>query len=325
MNNETLAWKFRGLLRLVGVLTATTCLVVGCGGEKTSTGESGESDSNTSNPTTDDPTTTTGTSGTSTTDPTEGPTTTADPTTTTADPTTGSTTNSFLVDPDMIISGSCDPGAQDCDDGEKCTPYVMTPGACCVDAVHCVPVTGEKVYGEPCIREETTDDCAEGYFCMTETSGSTGEGVCLPLCVAGDDSSCEDYGQDAYCIAFNDGFLPLCEIKCDPLLQDCDGDGFGCYAVLSDDKFICAQSGYDDGFGNDDDECYTIQSCKPGLVCMSAGSLEGCNNGSGRCCSPVCDLSEADPCTGTEECLSPWAENEAPPEYADVGICLLPA
>ncbi len=327
MNNETMAWN--GWMRWTGALaTAAFLLMPACGGEKTTSGQASDSDAGSDSEATEGP----GTSST-TNDPSGSSTsgnTTSDPTTTTttSDPTGSSSTTDdcqFLCQPDMIVSGSCDPGAQDCKDGEKCTPYVMTPGACCVDAVHCVPVTGEKVYGEPCIREETTDDCAKGFFCMTETSGSTGEGTCQPLCIAGDNSSCEEYGADAFCIAFNDGFLPLCEIQCDPLLQDCSAQNFGCYAVLNDDKFICAQSGYAENQGNDGDECYTIQSCKPGLVCMDGGSQEGCNNGSGRCCTPVCDLDEPDPCMGGEECTSPWAMGEAPPEYASVGICLLPA
>jgi len=318
-HQRLLSLRFGGL---TGVLAASTCfLLLACGGENTTSGQETESTAGTTDATTQDPTTTTDDpSGTSTTDTTSTPTTAAP---TTGDPTTSSTdTCGFVCPPDMPISNQCDPGSQDCPDGEKCTPYVMTPGACCVDAVHCVQVTGEKLYGEPCTRESTTDDCAKGFFCMTETSGSTGEGVCEPLCVAGDDSSCEEFGNSAFCISFNDGFLPLCEIKCDPLLQDCSGDGFGCYAVLSDDKFICAQSGFADNFGNDGDECYTIQSCKPGLVCIASGSLDGC--GAERCCSPVCDLTEMDPCEGMEQCLPPWAENEAPPQYANVGICLVP-
>ena len=249
---------------------------------------------------------------------------TSDPTTTTDDPSSSGTDCGFICPGDMDNVGpQCDPASQDCPDGEKCTPYVEEPGYCCVDSTHCVQISGDKQFGDTCTRDENTDDCAKGFFCMTKTSGSTGEGICLPLCDINNGGSCDEFGGD--CVAFNDGILPLCESKCDPLIQDCEGDNVGCYAVLADDKFICAQSGYEDGKGNDGDDCYTVQSCKAGLVCIGAGALEGCN--SERCCSPVCDLAEMNPdaCPAdTEQCISPWAEGSAPPEYADVGICLVP-
>ncbi len=234
---------------------------------------------------------------------------------------TDATTCSFI---DCNTTGNsptqCDPGLQDCPEGEKCSPYVMTPGDCCVDALKCVPDMGDKQFGEKCNRTEDNDDCDVGLFCMTKTSGSTGEGICLPLCSIEDPGTC----PQGECIAFNDGFLPLCEVACDPLTQDCIGDGVGCYAVLANDKFICASSGYEDGKGNDGDDCYTIQSCKPGLVCIDGAVQEGCVTE--RCCTPVCDVSMGgvECMSPMEECVSPWAQGEAPPEYQDVGLCTIP-
>ncbi|MBK8264178.1 MAG: hypothetical protein IPK80_22920 [Nannocystis sp.] len=242
--------------------------------------------------------------------------------TTTGDESTSTTDGCSFIDCQTTGSSptQCDPGLQDCPMGEKCTPYVMTEGACCVDALKCVPTIDDKQYGEKCTRTEDNDDCDVGLFCMTKASGSTGEGVCLKLCTVMEPGTC----PEGECIAFNDGFLPLCEIACDPLVQDCVGDGFGCYAVLSNDKFICAQSGFDDGEGNDGDDCYTIQSCKPGLVCLSGSVQEGCFGE--RCCTPVCDLTgDGTECIApSEQCISPWAEGEAPPQYQEVGLCLIP-
>ena len=239
--------------------------------------------------------------------------------TSTTSGTTGETTGCSFID--CGTGGTptqCDPGKQDCIEGEKCTPYLMTPGGCCVDALKCVPDTGDKKFGEKCTRTDDNDDCDVGFFCMTKTSGSTGEGICLQLCDVNNAASCE-IGS---CIGFNDGLLPLCEQTCDPLLQDCIGEDVGCY--LAAGLFICAQSGYDEGKGSDGDACYTVQSCKPGLICVNGPALEGCNGE--RCCTPVCDLSMGGvECSApTEMCVAVFAEGEAPPQWKDVGLCLIP-
>ena len=228
----------------------------------------------------------------------------------------GTTTMGFIDPPDGGVVGQCDPGLQDCMGmDEKCTGYVTMPGDCCVDANHCVPVTGNKQFGEECTRVDGDDDCAAGLFCMTKTSGSTGMGVCLEYCVVGDDSTCENGGT---CNGFNDGALPMCQEACDPLIQDCTPPQ-GCFAAF--DGFVCANPNLDEG-GGDGDPCYTIQSCQPGLVCVSADFLDGCNDTA--CCTPWCDLNEPDPCTGSESCEAWYAMGEAPPGHDDVGACTIP-
>lgn len=227
----------------------------------------------------------------------------------------------FVTLPDGGAVNTCDPAAQDCPDGEKCTGYVVEVGSCCVDANKCVPVIGDGQLGDPCMRTSDNDDCAVGLFCMTKTSGSTGEGVCLAFCDVGQQDCGEDGLPDAQCIAFNDGTLPICQDDCDPLLQDCGGT-LGCYGV-GDQGFVCSQPGYDDGLGNDGDMCYTVQSCKPGLGCTAADVLDGCS--ASRCCTPYCDLTESDPCTAPEQCVPYYEEGTAPPNYENVGLCAIPA
>lgn len=225
---------------------------------------------------------------------------------------------------DSFAVGTCDPGLQDCPEGEKCTAYVMTPGYCCVDANKCVEDKGDKQLGDVCTRGPENDDCDKGLFCMTKTSGDTGEGVCLAFCDINNAASCQDAGlPDADCIAFNDGILPLCQDDCDPLAQDCTPPQ-GCYPVGSQ-GFVCTLPGYDDGKGNDDDDCYTIQSCKPGLLCANGDGQNGC--GADACCTPFCDLSgDGSECgDAMEECVAYYEEGMAPPGYEDVGICFIPA
>lgn len=226
----------------------------------------------------------------------------------------------FVELPDGGGTNTCDPASQDCPDGEKCTGYVVEQGYCCVDANKCVPVTGSKQVGDPCIRTADNDDCDVGLFCMTKTSGSTGDGVCLAFCNAATQDCGEDGLPDAMCVSFNDGVLPLCQDDCDPLLQDCDG-GLGCYGVGAQ-GLVCSLPGYEDGLGNDGDMCYTIQSCKPGLQCAPTEVLDGCS--ASRCCSPFCDLTEADPCTAPEACVPYFELGTAPPGSENVGLCGIP-
>jgi hypothetical protein len=229
--------------------------------------------------------------------------------------------NDFVVLPDGGATNTCDPAEQDCPEGEKCTGVVIEQGACCVDANQCVPIVGDKQVGDPCVRTQDNDDCAEGLFCMTKTSGSTGDGVCLALCDAADQDCAEDGLPDATCVSFNDGTLPLCQDDCDPLVQDCDPT-LGCYGVGTQ-GFVCSLPGFEDGLGNDGDMCFTIQSCKPGLQCTASEALDGC--AAARCCTPFCDLAEADPCTAPEACVAYFEAGTAPPGYENVGLCVIPA
>ncbi len=223
------------------------------------------------------------------------------------------TAGGFVMPPDGGVVGQCDPFLQDCPKGEKCTSYVTEPGGRTVDATHCAPIIGDDLWGEPCERFEDNDTCAAGFFCMTDVSGHTGIGSCLEYCSPG--TPCEFGGE---CFAFNDGALPVCEITCDPILQDCPM-GQGCYAAF--DNFVCALPGAPDGQGADGDPCFTIQSCNPGLICR--GGTAGCAM-DGACCTPVCELSgPPEQCEDpSESCIQ--ALDDPPPGLMDVGYCGVP-
>ncbi len=226
---------------------------------------------------------------------------------------TAADTMSFIGQPDDgNVEAMCDPGLQDCPKGQKCTSFVSTPGGRTVDSTHCVDVSGDHVFGEECTRVEGDDDCAAGFFCMTDVSGHTGMGICLEFCVV--NQPCENGGE---CFPFNDGALPLCEVTCDPLVQDCT-PGQGCYAAFN--NFVCAVPGAPDGMGGDGDPCATIQGCSPGLICRTG--TNGCASDSG-CCTPVCDLAD-DQCTDpAEDCIQ--ALDDPPPNLQGVGYCGVPA
>jgi hypothetical protein len=200
----------------------------------------------------------------------------------------------------------------------KCSPYATMPGSCCVDSTQCVPIIGHKTAGEECTRTETNDDCEAGYFCTTQTSGSTGTGFCEQLCVLGDPASC----TEGTCISYNDGVLPLCRVECDPLLQDCPQNGFGCYP--GGDAFVCGKPAADVGMGLVGDGCYTARSCQPGLACLDAASLANCADT--RCCSYFCDVTDGNFMCGdpAEQCVEWFTMGNAPPEYMNVGACSVP-
>jgi hypothetical protein len=241
------------------------------------------------------------------------PTSSATMTTNPTDPTdpSGEDTQTFIAPPDGGIEGQCDPAGQDCPKGQKCTGYVSTPGGETVDANHCVEVMGDLQFGEECTRVDGNDDCAPGFFCMTDVSGHTGMGICLEYCEVG--QVCEFGGE---CFAFNDGQLPLCEQLCHPLAPACSA-GQGCYPAF--EQFVCAIPGAPAGMGDDGDECAVIQGCSPGLFCSTA--TDGCTTESG-CCTPFCDLTDADTCTAPEACTA--LSMDPMPGFEDVGGCVVP-
>jgi hypothetical protein len=219
----------------------------------------------------------------------------------------------FINPGDGGLAGQCDPGTQDCPEGQKCTSYVSTVGGSTVDATKCVEIMGDKQFGEQCTRIEGNDDCAPGYFCMTDVSGNTGEGICFEYCSV-DEGVCDNGGE---CFGFNDGALPLCEVLCDPLASLCPADQ-GCYRAF--DNFVCARPGYPEDGGEDGDPCFTIQGCRDGLVC-EAGTAD-CSGEA--CCSPVCEVSVGEgQCTHpSEQCLA--ALENPTPALIDVGVCAVP-
>lgn len=284
-------------------MTAALALLAGCPAESTggNSGDTGAMEDGTTLAPGDGPgatVTSSANDGTSGGDPDDGP---------------DDTGGGFVTPPDGGVVGQCDPYQQDCPKGEKCTSYVSTPGQPTVDATRCAPIVGDDLWGEPCERMADNDTCAAGFFCMTEVSGNTGIGTCLEYCSVG--IECEFGGE---CFAFNDGVLPICQVTCDPILQDCPA-GQGCYAAFDD--FVCAMPGAAEGSGNDGDACFSIQSCNPGLICR--GGTAGCDM-DGACCTPICELSgPPEQCPEpAESCIA--ALDDPSPGLEDVGYCGIP-
>ncbi|MBA3545080.1 MAG: ribulose phosphate epimerase [Nannocystis sp.] len=218
------------------------------------------------------------------------------------------------------IDEQCEPRAQNCREGLKCTAYSENEFGYW-DANKCVPVTGDGVYGEPCEVQGGPltgfDDCAKGFLCV-DSDDDGKDGVCLEFCRQ--DNSCPfTNGGASLCPVSGDGTLPLCLGLCDPLLQDCPGTQ-GCYGDPSGPPFFCYGPDPKDG-GMDGSKCEFTNACLGGLHCMESSRLEGCPPDSLGCCTPFCAL-DGDECTGAEVCVAfftePW------PGLENVGLCALP-
>jgi hypothetical protein len=206
---------------------------------------------------------------------------------------------------DAGLPDYCEPAGMDCPGGHKCSPYAPD-GGCCVGATQCVPLQGNFAEGQACTRTADNDDCGIGLFCMTASSGGAGEGVCLRMCRL-DESDC----PQGTCRPFDDGFLPVCVVECDPLAQNCADPGTACYALWYEGAFVCAPSGDPSADG---DACGTFQACAPGLVCAPGERLADC---AADCCTPVCD-----PDGDGSECVEPGEGCEV--VFAGGAACVLP-
>ncbi len=236
----------------------------------------------------------------------------------------------FAVDPDF---GSDD--AVDCDisqtstcpAGEKCAPWSQSEPP---HYTHCVPVARNPVgEGEACTLFESSqdmpvDDCDAEHYCVL-TDAEAGAGICRRLCGAEgftapppDPALCN---ADQACLSFGE-ILSVCFADCDPLLQDCQEAGTGCF--VSDGLAGCVPTFSDDNLGEPGDPCFYINSCAPGSTCIEAQSLPECSEFA--CCSPYCDTSLPDTCMdallGTV-CTPLWEMN-APPGLENLGVCAEP-
>ncbi len=237
-------------------------------------------------------------------------------------PTTGETTDEPTAGDETGGVSECDPSAQDCPEGSKCTAYGKLPGDAW-NANKCVPepMPGGHA-GDPCAIEGDDmftgiDNCAEGYICLN-VDAEQKNGACVEFCTT--DMKCPNTsGGSGQCIVTNEGALPICLALCDPLLQDCPGQG-ACYGDPSGPPFICFNPDPKNG-GQDGTSCGFANACLKGLNCAQSDTQEGCMSEEGGCCTPFCALDEMT-CTGAEECLPFFAEEQ--PGFENVGICALP-
>ncbi|NVB42908.1 hypothetical protein G6O69_34120 [Pseudenhygromyxa sp. WMMC2535] len=221
------------------------------------------------------------------------------------------------VPPD-VTNEPCDPLAQDCFPTHKCVPFASVEGSNFLDADKCMPILGDKVWGEPCTLSdfnEAQDDCdGEGFCWNLEWVEGELQGTCVPFCVG--------TPQDLVCPAgwacLFSGAVSLCAKQCDPLVQDCPLD-YGCY--WTGNAFDCSLVATPAG---DLEACDDYNDCLAGFGCVDPALVPSCVGDDPGCCTPFCELGGAEVCAGPRECVAFFAQDEAPPGYESTGICVLP-
>ncbi len=233
------------------------------------------------------------------------------------DPEPGALSTGFITDPDGgIETYECDLYEQDCEPGEKCNVWANDGGSSW-NATKCVGVDPDPdLAGEQCQVEGSgvsgIDTCEAGAFCWD--TDDAGNGMCVPYCQGSESEPTCDNPSEApaagkeFCIC-----LPMC----DPLLNDCPV-GCGCYST--EDRFQCVPDASGPDLGLFGDPCEFTNACDPGLSCTSAEYVE-CDSES--CCTYFCSTEHQDTCPGEHVCRSVYEDGQAPPGYADVGLCTL--
>lgn len=206
---------------------------------------------------------------------------------------------------------NCDPSKEmACPDGQKCT-VLITSGP---PIYECVVDDTERLPYESCTPAPGTgqDGCPSGHACIAGVIDKT-TGLCMPLCT--DDSDCDA----ALCAAPPNLQIPVCAAICDPLSPFCP-DLQACQRIRQA-NFACQ-------FPNEGDDGTTAEGCNSvldsgcaeGYVCETGGVIPGCNEAS--CCTPLCDLSDADPCQAPMVCGEIPLEPQ--PGLENVGACYVP-
>ena len=212
----------------------------------------------------------------------------------------------------------CSVFQQNCPEGEKCSAYANPCLGTSWNDAKCVPVQGDGQPGDPCTAAgmglSGFDDCAEGARCWEVDEMD--HGTCVALCTG---SEAAPMCEEGFACVFSE-FLFLCLPACDPLMQNCV-DGDVCIPFI--DSFVCVLGRSPPG--QVFDTCEYANSCDVGLYCTATAAIE-CDANAIACCVPFCDVTDPDfVCPGTgQACVSMYEAGMAPPEYAKVGICIIP-
>ena len=252
------------------------------------------------------------------------------PTTTANLDTTGSeSTNAetFIITPDGGGVGTikCDSFTQDCPPGQKCVPWAEGDGAAW-NATKCVEVTGDGAPGDPCFAPEGgvagIDDCAFGSICWDVDQ--TSHGICIGQCTGTPEAPLCPHPFK--CVINGEAVLNLCLPECDPLLQDCAGDGL-CIPYPDNSGFTCVPDASGD-LGQANDPCESANACDKGLLCIDTpDASSACDPQAPGCCQPFCQLSAPSCPNPDQQCVALFDPKrpDLPPDYKDIGTCRIPS
>ena len=208
----------------------------------------------------------------------------------------------------------------ECPEGNKCVPgYIQGEFT-----RKCVPILGEGEVGEACERDEDDGDTCNGEsWCAY--------GGCRDYCTGTyDDPSCSE-ATDACMVLYENAWV-ACMPSCDPLTQGCAA-GEGCYLTgtgLGEPEFVCLPHAEPPAglSGPCTDALHEPFSCAPGSMCVVEMALPSCE--AATCCAAFCDLSQPDPTcevpgTSCEPLFYIDVFTDLPPEYGQIGVCVLPS
>lgn len=205
---------------------------------------------------------------------------------------------------------ACEPAPQSgCDTDEKCTLAVVT--ATQSVSFQCVP-DGTKPEGAECaLREDGTDDCAQGLFC----NGVSTVPRCQPYCDVTDAVSCDtlctelNVGHGGVAVASGYG---VCQPPCDLLAQDCD-EGDAC--VFLESPFpVCGKA----GAAAPGETCVYYDDCEAGAACVLKNAAQ-----TASMCTPFCEATQAGSCEAEgDTCLAfPMLYDPVPQSFFTMGLC----
>src|SRR5690554_5651996 len=110
----------------------------------------------------------------------------------------------------------CDEWAQDCPEGEKCSPIDFSEE--CGPTVACKTVVGDNAVDEPCTVVDLQDDCDADSWCYAQMLRLAAPSVCVAFCQGTPDNpSCAN--PDYVCIEDQVNFYGAigCRPRCNPL------------------------------------------------------------------------------------------------------------
>lgn len=236
--------------------------------------------------------------------------------------TTGCVDAGPTVEPDPDDPESrCLRDALDCGCGYRCNTYAddeFDPTQWSHNG--CFPLDPDPVgLGDPCEFQDFPwsgiDNCPAGAQC--QDWDRDGFGTCKEFCEPDGDYECAQPGAIPYIACQDCGCV--CEVSCDPRVDECD-EGQGCYLGHVIAQCVPDASGELGAFG---DPCEFFNACDPGLACLQADAVPGCESALG-CCAPYCDVDDPDCPEGTE-CQLIWEPGEeATPILEGLGYCAAP-
>ena len=201
--------------------------------------------------------------------------------------------------------GECDPVAQNCGAGKKCT-YVRRGST---TSRLCVP-DGTVTQGGACQSTATTegdfyDTCKAGLYCTDQTATDGGTVfLCKKFCHG--NAQCTAPGECIEVLRFagSDELPRVCgELgpRCELLAQGC-ASGLGCYPSPRSGP-VCVTA----GATADGAACTYSNDCQPGSACVK--------DGAGLVCRRLCRSPSGEPGCATGRC-------EPLQDFAGVGACV---